>query len=533
MYIAENHHASGAGSVSNTKLRTITGDLDVALNGILDYTALSSVGGDVTVHESATVTVTQAHFPSVGFTTDGTSIILPNATHVKVGEVLPATVTLDKAVHFASSYSGAAQTTSTIHIGGADAVFSIAATTFTGPVSINTTGAATLLSVTSAAALDVVATDIDLSNMTTFTGATTLSATTINIGSMESSTATVTLVGPTAVDLPNLESLGGNFIAASAATFSAEELATSTGTIHLKAGATVELLSLTQTSTTGSATLVNGGDITELTLTGQATSLIIAAYGHLTELNYTGKKPATATPGSQVAINNLTVTSANASLTSLVIGVGGIGTLTVSDSTLTTLNTAGVIINTIVTNNASLTTFGFNHTFRNGDDATVVSVVDNDNPGFTELNLGSLGKVKHVNITGNTSLTTIHAPRYGATELAEPLATVTVTINNNDLSGTYRPAVAGSETSSYTMATATSAEVTSFKPFIEAYLAQTRTATVVWDISVDSQTATQTTNQAFTADTDGRNGPDGITGNADDQVDNVGGVNTVKELELF
>ena len=68
-----------------------------------------------------------------------------------------------------------------------------------------------------------------------------------------------------------------------------------------------------------------------------------------------------------------------------------------------------------------------------GDNATVVSITDN--PKITAVNLGTLSKVKHVNITGNASLTTISAP--SASVLAEPITTVTVTIQNNDTKGTY------------------------------------------------------------------------------------------------
>jgi len=527
MYISVDaaHTATGDGSISGAKLRTITGDLHVDVPGILDYSKLTTVGGDVVVTETSTIT--QAHFNNVAFTTSSGAINLPNATHVKVGGVLPASVTLASAVHFESSYSGAAQTATDIHVGGADAAFSIAATSFTGAVTITTTAAANLSAITSAAALNVVATDINLSGITAFTGATTLSATTINIGSMVSSTDTVTLVGPTAVSLPALTTLGGDFVADSAVSFSAPLLATSTGTIDLAAAATVEIKSLTATTS-----IIDIATVTALHLKEQAATIDVSDFVNIATLDYTGAKPATATPGSQVATNNLTITSANASLTTLIIGAsGGIGTLTVSASTLESLSTAGIIINTVVTNNAALESFDFQHTHVDGDDATTVNISGNTDSAFTSVDLSSLSKVKHVNITGNTSLTTITAP--SAVVLAEPLATVTVTIDNNDTTGTYTAAVSATETTPYTPASASAAVVTAFKPFLQAYLDQTRTASVTFMINVDN-VGTGTMSSVMGLDISGQQGPDGnAVAEEDNQTDGVNAVNTAKELELF
>jgi hypothetical protein len=368
----------------------------------------------------------------------------------------------------------------TITVGGANADVQIGATKFTGQVTITTTAAIDLSAVTQAVALHVVASDINLSGITKFTGATTLSATTVNIGAMVSSTDTVTLVGPTSVALPALTSLGGDFVAEQATSFSAPLLATSTGTINLKdTGATVVLKSLT-----AAGDLLDAGVITALTLSGQATDVTLDTFVKMVTLNYTGAHPSSITPGSHDASNNLTVTSLNASLTTLVIGNGGMGSLTVSGTGLKSLSTDGHIIQTIVRGNAALESFDFGHRHADGDNATTISITDNTDPLLTSIDLSSLAKVKHVNITGNTSLTTIVAP--SASVLAEPLATVTVTISGNDTVGTYSAAEAATETTPYDPATASAAVVTAFKPFIEAYLAQTRTATVVWDIDVDN-----------------------------------------------
>ena len=529
MYISANHTASGAGSVASPKLRTITGDLHVDLPGVLDYSVLTSAGS---VLISQTATVTEAHFNNVAFTTDGTNISLSNATAVKVGGALPATVTLPKATHFESSNT-TAQGATEIHIGGANATFSIASTEFTGLVSITTTGAADLSGVTDAGELDIVASDIHLNGLTDIVSTTTLSATTVLLGSLETSSALTTLVGPTSVALPELTTLGANFVAAEAASFSAPKLTTSTGTIDLKAAATVALKSLAAAND-----LVDAATITELTLGEQASTVDLATLVEMTDLHYTGAHPSSITPGSHDASNNLTVTSLNASLTTLVIGNGGMGSLTVSGTGLTSLSTDGHIIQTIVRGNAALESFDFGHRHADGDNATTISITDNTDPLLTSIDLSSLSKVKHVNITGNTSLTTIVAP--SSSVLAEPLATVTVTISGNDTVGTYTEAEAATETTPYVPATASAAVVTSFKPFIEAYLAQTRTATVVWDIDVDAIDDDAdgayddgALSAAFAADTAALAGPDGNAGGTDAQVDNNGGVDTEAELSLF
>ena len=166
-----------------------------------------------------------------------------------------------------------------------------------------------------------------------------------------------------------------------------------------------------------------------------------------------------------------------------------------------------------------------------GDDATTVNISGNTDSAFTSVDLSSLSKVKHVHITGNTSLTTIDAP--SAVVLAEPLATVTVTIDNNDTTGTYTAAVSATETTPYTPASASAAVVTAFKPFIQAYLDQTRTASVSFMINVDN-VGTGTMSSVMGLDTSGQEGPDGdAAATEDNQTDGVNAVNTAKELELF
>jgi hypothetical protein len=298
-------------------------------------------------------------------------------------------------------------------------------------------------------------------------------------------------------------------------TFAAVSLGTTTGTITPKAGATVHLKSLNDpTKVTTLANVVN------LKLTAQTGNVSLVTAVGLTELDYTGLLDSTPNPGGQA--NELSIGAANASLTTLIIGDGGLGKLTVDNSTLTALTTAGVIITTDVKNNTALETFTMGHKHLDGDNATTISVVGNTDPLFIALNMSSLRKVKHVNITGNTSLTTITAP--GVDPLAEPIAVVTITLDNNLTTGTYTKAVAGSETDPYTPATLTGESISGFKTMYDAYVAQaSRVAgTVTMSIEIDNSTADITADAAAQA------------AGANNQLsDNDGKLNTAKEVTLL
>jgi hypothetical protein len=486
------------GSLAAGGLTTVTGAMSISQNGDLLMPTLNSVAGGITI-QTAGVTVTSVDFSGL---TEGAAITsadkleLPDATSVKISTVLPAVVSAAKATTF-SSNSTAAQTASTINIDGSTE-FSLGSSSFSGAVTIIAKGDVSLAGLTSAKELNITSGGaVNLGGLTSIASGTTVSATTVNLASVATIAAStvvtstdvtlsgltsvagpLTLIGPTSVSAPLLASAANNIIAADATTFAAESLATSTGTIDVKTGATVHLKNL------GSiAALVDFANIANLKLFEQATDINFTTAAKLVTLDYTGKKQATPTPGTQA--NKLEITAGNASLTTLTIGAdGAIGTLEVFGSKLTTLNTAGIILNTIVHANPSLTTFDFKHTHVNGENATTVRI--ENNPKITSLSLASLSKVKHVRIAGNASLTTIAAP--DATVLAEPVTTVTVTLFNNDTKGTYTKAVAGSETDPYTPATLTGETATGFKGFIEAYVAAGNT-TVTYSIEIDEAAA--------------------------------------------
>jgi hypothetical protein len=491
-------------------LTTITGALAITQGGDLLMPTLNSVAGGITVNTTG-VTITSVDMSNLtegAVITEAGKILLPDALSVKISSVLPAVVNVASATTFESS-SQAAQAATTITVDGSDS-FILKSTTFSGAVVITATGAINLADVTTAKALTLtsgaginlggltkvdentvlVGTDVQMGSLATITGATSLttafnvSATTVGIGSLASSKGVVTLTGPSTVIVNTLATLDGTFTAGDATTFSAEALSTTSGTITPKSGATVHLKSLNDP-----AKLTTLGNVVNLKLVEQSGVASLVTAVEMVSLDYTGKKATTVAPGSQETMNSLTILAANASLTTLNVA-GHLGTLTVDNSTLTSLATAigSVIIKTDIKNNTKLGSFSLGHTFLSGDNALTISVTGNTDDAFVSLDMSSMQKVKHVNITGNTSLTTIMAP--GATTLAEPLAVVTLTLDSNLVGGTWTDAVPGSETTTHTLATLTGATATGFKALYDAYKGQSNrvAGTVTMSIEIDAAT---------------------------------------------
>jgi hypothetical protein len=525
---------AATGSLSAGALTTVTDAMEINQGGDLLMPLLNSVAGGITI-QTAAVTITSVDFSGLteGAARTGTNeLILPNATSVKISGVLPLTVTCVSATTFVSNAT-AAQTASTIQIDGSTQ-FSLGSNAFSGQVTITAEGDVTLAGVTSAKALSITSKGaVNLAGLTALASSTVISGTTVNLGSvatisaistitgsdvtlsgLTTTSASCTLVGPTSVSVPALATLGGNFIATSATVFDAPALATTTGTIDIAAAATVHLKNLASTLVTG--TLLDIATIQTLKLFEQSTNVDFTTAAKLQTLDYTGKKTSPVSEGGQT--NALTITAGNASLTSLIIGeTGAIGTLTVNGSKLAALNTNGIILNTVVTGNADLATFDFKHSHVDGEFATTVDISGNTNAAFTSVNLSSISKVKHVNITGNTSLTNIVAP---STELLiEPTAVATFTITGNLTTGTYTKAVLGTDTTPYQPASLTGETVTGFKTLIDALNARTSQNTVTFSIEIDSEQAD------MDADTHA------VTGNQLDDHDGL--INTAKDLLLL
>jgi len=565
MYVSEdfNLNQQVGGSTPSAKLRTINGNFNFTGGGDVSYSQLANAS-EVNITTNA-VTLTSIDFGGLGGSgsvlTGANSLVLPAALSVRVGGVLPQVVTLAKATSFESTYNGAAQTTSTIHVGGAAATFSINSTKFTGAVSITSTGDVNLANVTSVKALTITASDTaNLSGITAFTSQATLTAADVNVSGWISNTHTITINTDIAISAPALTTLTGGLVADSAAVFDAPELKTTTGTIDLKDNTllTVHLASMDAADPT--TKILDWHNISVLKVTKQkgTSALDVSAAVSLTSLDYTG---AEITPkGSGNQSNTLSLTASNTKLVTLNLG-GYLGSFTASNTKLTSVNTTGAfIITTNLTNNTALTGLTFAHRHVQGDDASDVIIKNNDK--ITALDLSSLAKVQTVEVTGNDLLASIVAP--STSVLATSVATITVTINDNHLSGAYTTASAPTGTVSYRPATISGNALTSFKPWIEANVnvdlnapfgddnkdrtltgsaSSTSTASgnaVIYDIDLDSVTtdggtATTTLSAALDADDAASLGPDTNAATADDQNDNDvntgSGISTKNELD--
>tara|TARA_A200000113_G_scaffold15000_1_gene13482 strand:+ start:172 stop:783 length:612 start_codon:yes stop_codon:yes gene_type:complete len=199
------------------------------------------------------------------------------------------------------------------------------------------------------------------------------------------------------------------------------------------------------------------------------------------------------------------------------------------------LDTRGVIITTEVASNSSLTSFNLGHTYLNGDNALTLSV--SNNHSITTLDLSTIEKIKTITIDNNTSLSSINGP--GSSVLSEPSASISLTITNNAFQGTYQFAVEGSETKKFVPGSGSAAVVDAFRPFIDAYLAQTRTAAVSYTIGIDEvdfdadgEFDDGSIDTLLDADTVNQDGIDGVPGTTDDQSDG-GYIDTLAELNLL
>lgn len=281
----------------------------------------------------------------------------------------------------------------------------------------------------------------------------------------------------------------------------------------------------------------SGNEIEALTVGSQYSNLDLSNavfVNYIKNLSYTGSKTTPVSPGGQT--NRLDI-SQTTSLTSVVMADSNHLSIlsVVSNSLLASLDTRGVIITTEVVSNSSLTSLNLGHTYLNGDNALTLSV--SNNHSITTLDLSTIEKVKTITIDNNTSLSIINGP--GSSVLTEPSASISLTITNNAFQGTYQFAVDGSETKQFFPGSGSAAVVDAFRPFIDAYLAQTRTAAVSYTIGIDEvdfdadgEFDDGSIDRLLHADTVNQDGIDGAPETTDDQSDG-GYIDTLVELDLF
>ena len=495
----------GTNTIGLPKLSNVIGRVHFDLAGALDFQVLASSGSVVISQASTVTTVNLVGLLTGDVSTAAGVLLLPDATSVILYSA-PASVTLASAetvqIHNVAANAGldlaAPSATSVV----------VLAASITGAVTITANAATLDLSSANLGGGTISAATINADTATT-ASATTLSATTISLAALTTiGTGGLNYNGPLSFSSATLATQAGGFVSNSATAFTAAAF-TQSRTLDLVNGAVdISILSITDTNTISDyATIAN------LTLAGQLGTLDVLPLVAMVTLDYTGDA------GAGVYANDLAITTANASLTTVVLGsTNELESFTANGTPLTSLSTAGVILDLDVTNNAALETLSFGHTHLDGQDATTVNIVGNTDPAFVAVDMSTLSKAKTVVITGNTSLTAITPP--STSVLAEPTATITVSMTGNLLQGTYTAAVVGTDTTPAAAHEATSTVITAFKALIDAYDAQTaRTVTATYDLTID-----QVDNDADGAFDDGTFAA---------QAGTTGNVDTPAELALF
>ena len=559
----------GKANISAAKLLTIDGNMTITgLTGAVALPTLGSVQGVKITEVAGKATVTSVDFSGMTAGKVETSpgeLVLAGATSVKLGGELPAVVTLAKCTEFV--HGGAvAQPALDLTLGGANATMSLAATSFTGEVTITTKGNINLPSVKKIVKTQLIAqtdaSEAHLPSLEEVAGPLDISAkfTTIDLTALKTATASMAIHGVVVVSLPELAVKAGQVTAMiacpAATTFSAPKLDTASRVIDLKAAVDhISLLNLANV-TTPTDEIVEWAAIKKIELAAQKGDLDVSAATALVDLIFTGFKN---TPtGEDAQLNTLTITGANTVLKTLTIGAtSALKTLNVTTTVLKTLSTAGEIINCNVSNNSSLETFNFAHTHLQGDRESKVDITNNDK--VTSVDMSSLSKVGTVTVTGNAKLATLVAPSTDV--LATSLATITAIISANDLSGTYTAATAPTGTVTYVAPVITSAALSSFKAWLQANAdvdianpigTKDRThaaagnvayATgsgitangLVYDMDIDNVDVVGTDavevgnlSTLMNADTAAKNGATGAA--EDNDGDNTGGITTAREL---
>jgi len=470
----------GKANIKADKLMTIDGNMTITgINGVVTYPSLGTVGNLVTVVEvTSKATVTTLALPSItsgSVITAAGELVLPKATNVHLGGTLPEVVTLAACVDFQHTTGGPMTSNLFLTLGGAAPTMTLGASKLSGITSITTKGNINLPNVTEISTtsliLSTAASEFHFPKVTKITGVVSVSAegTVMDFSSLKTIVSGMYLHGVTALNFPELTSVSspvatgtGTITAPKATSLIAPNLDTTSSCIAMKAAAnTISIKNLADTGVP-TRTFPQIGETTELTVSNQKGDLDVSTAAKLETLNFTGFQNTPA--GEDKQLNTLAIIN-HAKLTTLNIDASSyLKTLTVSGSVLKTLNTAGAIINTSVTSNASLETFGFAHTHLQGDRESTVAI--GDNAKIASVDMSSLSKVGTVSVTHNPKLTSIVPP--STSVLATSLAAITVTINNNKLAGTYKPATAPTGTVTYVMPEITSTVIAAFKSWIQA-----------------------------------------------------------------
>lgn len=435
--------------VHDDALETVTGAVTLNYDGGYEQPNLKSAGSVVLTNIPTaagppavvgTIKVNFLNLVTANLNTAGVAntLVLPSATSVIVkagANDITANAADDVQVHAANNTTGL-----TVSASKAGSVVTIA-----GRVdNAATTPVGAALSVTGSATSTVNA------NAVAKVGVVTITAKTVNMAAMTDATS-LALTSTSPVNFGALKTSGA-FVANTATSVVAPlAVVAAGGTSSFTLATSIELASIAHGDLTAAA-------VKTLKLNAQAVPFDAATYTALTSVDVTGKAASTGA---------FTATSANTVLASATFGgeldavsITGVGS---SSDKLTSFTTSGKIDSVTLDNSDVITSITLGHTHIPGGNGSTLIITNNAKLASLTSSADFLDLLT---VTGNALLTTMNFSSYQSVIIS---GTIVVTIDSNNLTGTFTPAVAATATTAYSEAVITQSSLLTLKPFISAF----------------------------------------------------------------
>ncbi|MDB2702968.1 hypothetical protein N9Z01_07755 [Flavobacteriaceae bacterium] len=466
---------------NDPKLATLSGDLITEHYGAADYSQITSVGGNVTVHKEVSSLNLSGATIAGNVNSDGSTagiIILPKAVSVNVGTAQVYTVSLTLAEGVVNlGYDKTIGYNVLIEAPKAASI-EFAAKTVTGTLMVSAKGDATIL---------------NAPNLTTVS-ATTITADTTNFPKLVEFTGDSVITADT-VTFPELtKNVSGTLSFPTADSFVAPKL-TITSNITATKAESVAFLS-------GSHMNLIAPDVETLTIHGQGntTDFNTIGYTKLETFNFTG------VVGTKAPLINTVTNIIDIQGTKLKnVTIAGMADSVVVSNTgeLVGLTTEGQIRNFTVYNADKLASVSIGHAHTEGSDAAMFTIQDNKVlAGLTTTNLDETG---NITIKDNPALASLDLSSLKTIPL---MGLFNIAISDNKLTGTYTAATAGSTTTAAVKESLTSAALATIKPYLKLAVASRASAsignvtyTLAINLSNVAATGTTSLTAALAADT--------------------------------
>ena len=498
------------GTTSTPKLKTITTNFTIDVEGAVDYSGLTSIGGTFEL-DGTGVTSLNLNGVTIGGTISTTgsatagTIFLPSATAVDVGTagvtVLSATVATDIDLGKAAALASLSVTAPLA------ATVDIAATSVTGAFEI-ATGTPTLVyanSITAAGATTVNAVaQFHATSLVDTTGASSIAAEVVNLPVWAgTTTATMAMAGAhtAGLNLP-AATLAGNALTAAAAKI----ITVKSTTAATLTAVACEDLTITSLAPTTNFTFDAGFTaIKTLTVTGEAATTINGT----TQTNRVDLDP--------IGGVSFSLESINLDGTLYYFSIYSNG---VSYDELKSITTAGFLQTFDATILPKLSSLTLGHEHVEGVNAARLFL--RDNPELTSVKT-NLTEVKFIDIRRNAKLSSIDLSSI-STLPSGSVSDMSVYIYENALTGTYVNAIAATETTPYVETVIKSNDLLFIKPLLELSAASSTNTFTVINLGIDELsigTATSTLAAAILADAIPNGASTTVTGTGNFPIDTV------------